>query len=244
MKLAQAIAELRKRGTVQNRKVYARHGVKADMYGVSYAELGKLTKTIKQDHELARDLWATGNHDARVLATMIADPAAATVKQVDGWVKELDNYVLSDAVAGYVARTPLVVGRMRKWTAARGEWPGAVGWDLLASVARRPELVDDAALAARLPEIERRIHAAPNRTRYSMNIALIAIGLRSAELHRAAIAAAKRIGKVEVDHGKTGCKTPDAVPYMAKAWVHQTAKMKTAKKKVTKKKVAKKKAAG
>jgi len=62
-------------GTAQNRKVYARHGVGEDMYGVSYSNLGKLRKSIKRHHALAEQLWATGNHDARVLATMIADPA-------------------------------------------------------------------------------------------------------------------------------------------------------------------------
>ena len=31
------------------------------------------------------------------------------------------------------------------------------------------------------------------------------------------IAAAQRIGKVEVDHGDTDCKTPDAVSYIKKS---------------------------
>jgi 3-methyladenine DNA glycosylase AlkD len=47
------------------------------MFGVSYAALGKLKKQIKQEHALAEALWETGNHDARVLATMVADPRKA-----------------------------------------------------------------------------------------------------------------------------------------------------------------------
>lgn len=50
-----------------------------------------------------------------------------------------------------------------------------------------------------------------------MNGALIAIGIRNSTLQRQAIAAAKQIGKVEVDHGRTSCKTPDAVAYINKA---------------------------
>ena len=34
---------------------------------------------------------------------------------------------------------------------------------------------------------------------------------------RKAIETARRIGKVQVDHGETNCKTPDAVPYIEKA---------------------------
>jgi hypothetical protein len=54
-----------------------------------------------------------------------------------------------------------------------------------------------------------------------MNMALIAIGVRSAGLRKLALAAAKRIGKVEVDHGDTSCKTPDAAAYIAKTVDHR-----------------------
>ena len=57
--------------------------------------------------------------------------------------------------------------------------------------------------------------------RYGMNNALIGIGGRSANLRRKAIAAAKRIGPVEIDHGDTDCKTPDAIPYIEKMWARK-----------------------
>jgi len=85
-------ARLEAMGTSQNRKVYGRHGVGAEMYGVSFANLGKLKKKIKTDQALAEELWASGNHDARVLATMIADPAALKSRQLDTWARDLDSY--------------------------------------------------------------------------------------------------------------------------------------------------------
>ncbi|MSO21942.1 MAG: hypothetical protein EXQ58_01535 [Acidobacteria bacterium] len=60
-------------GTEQNRKIYARYGVKNEMFGVSYVNLDKLSNKIKMDHPLATELWATGNHDAQALAFKIAD---------------------------------------------------------------------------------------------------------------------------------------------------------------------------
>ena len=62
------LAKLEALGTAQNRKVYARHGVGEPMFGVSFAHLRKLGKKLRHDHDLARALWASGNHDARVLA--------------------------------------------------------------------------------------------------------------------------------------------------------------------------------
>jgi hypothetical protein len=57
-----------------------------------------------------------------------------------------------------------------------------------------------------------------------MNGALIGIGIAKPALRNKAIAAAKRIGKVEVDHGETNCKTPDAVTYIEKAVKRQSGK--------------------
>ena len=64
--------------------------------------------------------------------------------------------------------------------------------------------------------IARDIHTRKNMVRDAMNSALIAIGIRNPVLEKKAIAAAKKIGKVEVDHGETSCKTPDAAAYIRK----------------------------
>ena len=88
--------------------------------------------------------------------------------------------------------------------------------------------------------IEREIGGAQNRVRHNMNGALIALGVRSAALRKQALAAAKRIGKVEVDHGETSCKTPDAIGYIEKTVAHRKAMAeRRAKKKATKKKAPK-----
>jgi 3-methyladenine DNA glycosylase AlkD len=62
MTFKETMAELKKLGTAQNRKVYERHGAGKKMYGVSYAALTAMKKKIKQDHDLAVKLWNTGNH--------------------------------------------------------------------------------------------------------------------------------------------------------------------------------------
>lgn len=53
MTLQETLRELKSLGTEQNRKLYARHGVTNEMFGVSYANLDKLKKKIKMDHALA-----------------------------------------------------------------------------------------------------------------------------------------------------------------------------------------------
>lgn len=205
-------------GSEQNRKVYRRHGIGGAQFGVSYAALAKLAKKIKTDHELAQQLWKTGNHDARVLATMIADPEQATEAQLEAWREDLDQYVICDAFVRYfVSRTPVARKKAEAWSRSDEEWSGRAGWLLLASVAMSEDREGDAYFEKRLAEIEEGIHQARNRVRDAMNGALIGIGLRNARLRTQALAAARRIGKVHVDHGETGCKTPDAAAYIERA---------------------------
>ncbi len=50
-----------------------------------------------------------------------------------------------------------------------------------------------------------------------MNNALIAIGIFRPKFQEQALIVAKMIGKIDVDHGLTSCKTPDATDYIIKS---------------------------
>ena len=228
MNLQQAMQQLQEVGTAQNRKVYARHGVSENMFGVSFANQNKLAKAIKRDHSLARELWATGNHDARVLAAMVADPTRADAALLESWVKDLDSYVITDAFSGFVGKTALAFDRAEEWINSGEEWPGRAGWHLVAHLAMKNPDLPDQYFAAHLAAIEEQIHTRKNRVRDAMNNALIAIGIRNKELEGLALAAAARIGKVEVDHGETGCKTPDAADYIRRTLDRREQKAKAA----------------
>jgi 3-methyladenine DNA glycosylase AlkD len=217
MTINETLAELESLGSEQTRKTYKRHGVNGDMFGVSYASLGKLKKKIKVDHDLAVQLWATGNHDARILATMIADPNQVNDKMLEAWAKDLDVYSLTDAFTKLVSATALARKKMEKWTKSRQEWIGASGWQLVSFLAMNDRELTDDYFESYLSLIESNIHNSKNRVRHTMNGAMIAIGLRSPGLEKKALAVAKKIGPVTVDHGETACKTPDVAEYIQKA---------------------------
>ncbi|MDE0130908.1 MAG: DNA alkylation repair protein [bacterium] len=220
----ETLARLEELGTPQNRKVYPRHGVDGPLFGVSYANLRKLAKRLAPDPRLAADLWSSGNHDARVLATMVDDPSRTTERTLRERLADVDNYVLADALASLVGRSALRDDLAEDWTTKpEDEWTGTVGWSLVAAQALDSEsALSDEYFTERLSYIERTIAVAANRVRHSMNGALIAIGCRSQEMRQAAEEAAGRIGKVKVDHGQTSCKTPDALPYLARVWSRKT----------------------
>lgn len=216
MQLDQVMQELEAVGNAQNRKIWGRHGVRGPMFGVSYANLNALRKQIKRDHGLAQELWNTGNHDARVLATMIADPRQTTPELLTAWVDAVDNYIIADAVSTVANAASTPDAMMTHWIESEHEWHGRVGWLMVAYRAMNESELPDSVFERQLITIEREIHQRPNYTRDAMNSALIAIGARNAALQAQAIAAARRIGTVEVDHGQTNCKTPAAEPYILK----------------------------
>ena len=89
--LHEVLGDLEAHGSEQTRKTYRRYGVQGEMFGVNYGPLNAMKKKLKVNHPLARDLWATGNHDARVLATMIADLQAADGALLEAWASALDS---------------------------------------------------------------------------------------------------------------------------------------------------------
>jgi 3-methyladenine DNA glycosylase AlkD len=220
----ETMAALEAAGTAQNRKVYARHGIGEPLFGVSYKDLGALQKRTKVDEILSEELWATRNHDARILATRIADPGLIELAVVESWAADLADYVLTDAFAGLVVRTPHAGIVATAWIEADDEWVERAGWLVLAGLALRDRDHDDEFYAAYLPRIENELHGAENRVRDAMNSTLISIGTRSDTLEEEALAAAARIGTVDVDHGKTGCKTAVATSYIPKARERQRKK--------------------
>ncbi len=223
MNITQTMKELKRLGNAGSLKILPKHGVTGPAFGVRYADLYKIQKRIQPDHKLALKLWETGNHDARILATLIVDAGRIKSRELDSWIGAADNHVLNTAVAGVVAKSPHARKRADAWRKVKAEWKSAAGWEVVGYMAAQDGATDDW-LSARLAEIRKEIGGAANRTRHSMNQTLISIGGYRPKLRAKALTLAKALGKVHVDHGKTSCKTPDATAYIKKMAKRQSAK--------------------
>ena len=220
MLLTEVLAQLEAAGSEQTRKTYARHGIRGECFGVSYAVLGQLRKKIKVDDSLALELWASGIHDARILACMVMDTNKITRERLDAMVDVIDNYALAGELGDLIARSPLLMDVHNIWRFDAGEWRSAIGWRMVSALASKGNVSLDAGRAY-LSEIEAGVASAPNRTRLAMNSALIALGGHNVCLYEDVVACSGRIGPIQVDHGDTGCKTPDPVVYMHKMRARQ-----------------------
>ena len=117
-----------------------------------------------------------------------------------------------------MALSPVAESTMRVWMKSKEEIRREMGYGVFGVVLKNnPDAISDAEAEMVLATIEKEIHGSANYARYAMNGLVIAIGVFKPSLRDRAIAAARRIGKVEVDHGETTCKTPDAASYIEKA---------------------------
>jgi 3-methyladenine DNA glycosylase AlkD len=223
MDLGQAMQELEGLGSEQTRRTFLRHGAAEPLFGVKFGDLGKLAKRIKVDHQLAKALWATGNHDARLLACMVADAGRATAPELKAWAGAVKDAGTAEALAAFAARTPAAAALREAWLA--DPKLQRAGWSLVAHLAAgkgaKDAAFDEAAALDFLKRIEAGIHGAENWTRRTMMYALLGIGGRSAALRQAAEAALRRIGPVAFDPGNTACEFPDPLPYLERMWARK-----------------------
>jgi len=226
MDVATAMKALETAGSEKTRATYARHGVTGPQFGVSYAALGRLAKDAGADTELARALWSTGNHDARVLSTMVADPDTLGAADLESWSKELACKVLADAFGKLAARTPGAKESLLAFTKSPDEWIGRAGWVGVAAMASVPGAFPEVELSGFISALEKGIHRAKNHVKDARLCLLISIGSLSDELEAKALAVARRIGPIDVDHGDTACETPDPLTHIPKARAHRRAAQK------------------
>lgn len=226
MNLQEAMNRLEEYGTEQNRKIYPRHGASLNLFGVSFANLKLLKKEIKKDQELAEQLWETGNEDARTLATMIADPKAVSAELAEKWVRSTMYPVILDYVATLIHKNKYAVEKMQEWTQSEDEWVGRAGWSVLGQMAMHDAKLPDEFFLPYLEQIRLNIHTSKNRKKESMHSALLAIGMRNDALEAEVLRVVREIGVVDIDHGETGCKTPDPVEYIQRAKERKQKKVK------------------
>lgn len=220
MTATEILKELEKYGDDQTKKTLMRHGAKEPFFGVKVADLKKILKKTKKNHELSLELYNTGNSDAMYLAGLMADENKITESQLNDWVEKAYWFYLSEfAVPWVAAETKFGFALGLKWIQSDHENVASAGWATLSYYAglRKDEDLDIGTYSNLLDKVVEDIHAAQNRVRYAMNGFVIAIGVHIQELSGKAKLVSTKIGKVNVEMNGTACKVPLASEYIDKA---------------------------
>jgi 3-methyladenine DNA glycosylase AlkD len=190
---------LEKLGDPGNVVGMARFGIRtAVVLGVPKPALRRLARDLGQDRGLAQELWASGVHEARVLASMIDDPAKVTADQMDEWVDDFDNWDICDQCClNLFWKAASAYEKAEEWTAREGEFVKRAGFVLMASLVVHDKKADDRVFEGFLSVVRREAADDRNYVRKAVNWALRQIGKRNAGLHQRAIQVALDLRQAE-----------------------------------------------
>ncbi len=219
MTLKEVMTELESMGSDQTCNIFRKHGIPDPMFGVKVADLKKIVKKVKTNHELSLELYASENYDAMYLAGLIADEKVISAKELDGWAKASKCSATSEyTVAWLTAETPHAEKLADKWLKSKDEFICAGGWATWSNhvALTANEDLDLEKIKSMLDFVEENIDSVKNRVKYTMNGFVISVGTYVKPLLDEAFATATRLGKVKVDVGDTACKVPLATKYIEK----------------------------
>jgi 3-methyladenine DNA glycosylase AlkD len=177
----------------------SRYGINTQRaLGITVTELRAFARRLGRDHDLATGLWDSEIHEARILATMVDDPALVTEAQMEAWVYDLDSWDLCDQLCGNLFdRTTFAFRKAAEWSAREDEFVKRAGFALMACTAVHRKDADDEQFEVFLPLIRAEAVDDRNFVRKSVSWALRQIGKRSAQLNLKAIETARRIERID-----------------------------------------------
>jgi 3-methyladenine DNA glycosylase AlkD len=197
MTVQEVLSALESSGSQRNVEGMARFGiVSAKAYGVPAPAIRALAKKIGTNHGLALRLWATGVHEARLVAALIGDPTRVTKALMNEWVKDFDNWGICDGTCSILFdKTPFASEMALKWTARKEEFVRRAGFVLMAALAVHDKKAPDSLFLKFLPVIKRGSTDERNFVRKAVNWALRQIGKRNSTLNAVALKTAREIRK-------------------------------------------------
>lgn len=191
---AQLIERLREMGNPANVAGMARFGINpAHTLGVSMPQLRELAKG-RRDQQLSLELWASGIHEARILAALVGEPARVTTEQMDAWVLDFDSWDVCDQVCmNLFDRTPWAFAKAVEYAGREEEFVKRAGFALMACLAWHDKQAADQRFLDLLPVIQREAADRRNFVKKAVNWALRQIGKRNPLLNAAAVETARAI---------------------------------------------------
>ncbi|SPE41128.1 conserved hypothetical protein [Candidatus Sulfopaludibacter sp. SbA3] len=195
MDCAALLDRLRAHANPANVAGMARYGISTEgTLGVPLPVLRALARETGKSHALAQELWASGIHEARILATIIDEPARVTSAQMNRWARDFDSWDVCDQACQNLFRdTPRAFAKAAEWARAKPEFVRRAGFSLMAGLAAKAKSAPDSQFEEFFPLIVEAAADGRNMVKKAVNWALRQIGKRNSHLRQRAIATAERI---------------------------------------------------
>ena len=191
----EVIKSIRKLENQANIEGKARFGIKVDYcFGLSVPQIRLIAKKVGKNHTLALALWNTKFHEARQIASMIADPNEITEKLMEQWAKDFNSWDIVDGCCSSLFRkTPFAYSKAKEWCGRKEEFVRRAGFSMMAALAVHDKKAEDAEFEQFFPYIYKYSDDERNFVKKAVNWALRQIGKRNERLCKKSIKLAKEI---------------------------------------------------
>jgi len=166
--------------------------------GIRVPTLRAMAKEIGRQHNLALQLWEEPYHEAKLLATMLADPQKTTEALMEHWVKSFYSWDICDhAVMNLFEKIPLAWDKACEWSFRKPEFEKRTGFVIMARLAVSDKISDDRKFEAFFPYILEGATDDRNFVKKAVNWAIRQIGKRSLYLNKQALKLCGEIRKID-----------------------------------------------
>jgi 3-methyladenine DNA glycosylase AlkD len=195
----QILAILEQHANAQAVRGMAKFGIRpARALGITIPTLRKIARETGKNHTLAIELWSTGIHEARILASMIADPRLVSPQMMEDWVNDFDTWDVCDQVCGNLFdKTPYAYQKVIEWCHREPEFVRRAGFVMMAELAVHDKKAPDEAFLPFFPLIQQYATDERNFVKKAVNWALRQIGKRNSQLRALAIEKADVIAQMD-----------------------------------------------
>ncbi len=199
MQYNEIIQKIKSLANSENVAGMARFGINvANAYGISLYTLRDIGKEIGKDHELALELWASGIHEARLLACFIDRPDMVGEEQMESWVKDFDSWDVCDVCCSNLFdQTALAYEKAVQWCEREEEFVKRAGFVLMAALSVHDKKAENRVFVNFLPLMKKHATDERNFVKKAVNWALRQVGKRNQNLNRIAIKAAEEIRQID-----------------------------------------------
>ena len=199
MTIKQIIGELKKMGKPEALPHMAKFGINTqNAFGVSVPNLRKLAKNIGKNHRLAHELWETEIHDARLLASLVAEAEKTTKSEMNNWAKQFYSWDVCDGFCNNLfVFTPYAYDKAIEWSGKKPEYFKRAGFVLMAVSAVHKKEWGNEKFISFFPLIKSESIDERNFVKKAVNWALRQIGKRNLELNKEVVRLANEIQKLD-----------------------------------------------
>lgn len=208
----EVLAELALLEDPKIKAVNERHG---DDHAVNLGKLRAVAKKLKTHQDLARELWASDDTAARLVAILICRPKAFEREELDSMLREARIPKVHDWLVNYVVKkSPHCEDLRIAWFADPDPVVASAGWALTSErVIKNADTLD---LPGLLDVIEAQMKEAPDRLQWAMNQCLATIGIEHSAYRARALEIGERLEVLKDYPTPPNCTSP-----FAPSWINE-----------------------